>query len=83
MSRRWINKPFANHALRADDCRRHPRMWIEIGTYNSTQSANSVARQIRIAERLPYYSPAGAYETRVTLNDFGATVCARYTGDTA
>jgi hypothetical protein len=80
---RWKKRPLANHRLRADDCRRHPHMWIEIGTYNSTQSATSTARQIRLAERLPYYTPAGAYETRVTLTDFGAVVCARYIGDTA
>jgi hypothetical protein len=76
----WKKRPIANHAMRADDCRRHPGMWIEVGIYNSRQSAESTARHIRTAERLRYYTPAGAYETRTELVDDGTALYARYTG---
>lgn len=77
---RWKKRPLADHALRADDCRRHPGMWIEIGVYNSRQSAVSTARRIRLADRLRHYAPAGAYETRTALVDDGTALYARYTG---
>ena len=79
---RWKRRPIANHRLRADDCRRHPRVWIEIGTYNSRQSAESTARHIRRADRLPHYIPAGAYETRTAPTDYGHALYARYVGET-
>ena len=77
---RWKKRPIADHALRADDCRRHPGMWIEVGIYNSRQSAESTARHIRTAERLRHYQPPGAYETRTALVDDGTALYARYTG---
>lgn len=80
---RWKKRPVANHRLRADDCRRHPRVWIEIGTYGSRYSAIATARHIRIGEHIPCYFPAGAYETRTTpANDGTTTLYARYIGET-
>ncbi|MFD3535200.1 hypothetical protein [Streptomyces sp. NPDC058664] len=78
---RWKKRPTANHRLRADDCRRHPGMWIEVGVYNSRQSAESTGRHVRTADRLPYYTPVGAFETRTELVDDGTALYARYTGD--
>lgn len=80
MGRRWMRRRYANHALRADDCRRHPGMWIEVGIYNSGSSARSMAREIRRCNRLPYYTPAGAFETRTALVEDGAALYARYVG---
>lgn len=78
---RWKKRPMADHALRADDCRRHPSVWIEIGSYNCSQSAKSTARQIRSgADRLRQYQPGGAFETRVVLTEDGAVLYARYMG---
>lgn len=77
---RWKKRPHANHALRAEDCRRHPRVWIEVGQYNSRMVANSMARHVRLADRLPQYTPVGQFETRVSLNDEGAVLYARYVG---
>lgn len=77
---RWKKRIPINHKLRADDCRRHPHMWIEIGLYNGTQSARSTARHIRTAEHLPQYTPAGMFETMTRLTDGGAILYARYTG---
>lgn len=83
MRARWKKRPTANHALRADDCRRHPGMWIEIGIYNSRQSAQGVGNDIRSANRLRHYAPAGAFETRTALVDDGTALYARYTGGAA
>lgn len=79
MRRRY---PSANHALRADDMRRHPHMWIEVCVYNGRQSANAAAYQIRTGDRLPAYRPAGAFETRTEPLDGGTALYARYIGDT-
>ncbi|HVK34056.1 MAG TPA: hypothetical protein VM428_00205 [Microlunatus sp.] len=79
---RW-KRPHANHELRADDCRRHPGVWIEIGPYSSGYSAKSTARHINHGTLSHHYAPAGAFETRVDLTDTGATLYARYIGDTA
>lgn len=80
---RWKKRPHAAHALRADDCRRHPGTWIEVGIYNSRQSAQSTARHIRLADDLPQYTPAGAFETRIALVDDGTALYARYSGGPA
>lgn len=74
--------PKAAHALRADDMRRHPHMWIQVGVYNGSQSANSAAYQIRTGDRLPPYRPAGAFETRTKPLDDGTALYARYIGET-
>ncbi|WP_426404253.1 hypothetical protein ACN9M0_24950 [Streptomyces sp. R-07] len=55
-------------------------MWIEVGIYNSRQSAESTARHIRTADRIRHYTPVGAYETRTALVDDGTALYARYTG---
>lgn len=78
---RWKKRPVANHRLRADDCRRHPRVWIEIGTYGSRESAQSTGRHLRRAEVLPYYAPAGAFETRTAPVANGTALYARYIGE--
>jgi hypothetical protein len=77
---RWKKRPIANHSLRADDCRRHPCVWIEVGTYNGRESALSTARHIRRADTLPQYAPAGAFETRTAPVDTGTVLYARYLG---
>ena len=80
MRRRY---PSANHALRADDMRRHPHMWIQVGTYNGPSSAKSTARQIRTGDRIPHYRPAGSFETRpAPTPDGGTALYARYIGAT-
>lgn len=75
---RW-SRPRANHALRADDARRHPGMWIEVGIYPSMASAKAMGSTIR-SGRLTAYAPLGAFETRTALVDDGTALYARYTG---
>ncbi|MER7908249.1 hypothetical protein [Streptomyces sp. NPDC096068] len=79
---RGTRRPAANHTLRADDCRRHPGVWIEISVYGSTQSAKTVGRHIARADILPQYGPPAAFETRTRLVDDGAVLEARYLGET-
>lgn len=80
---RWKKRPATNHTLRADDCRRHPGVWIEIGPYNSRYSAMATARHIRSGDTLPQYTPYGRFETMVRLTDTGALLYARYLGPAA
>ncbi|MFE4679201.1 hypothetical protein [Streptomyces sp. NPDC056723] len=73
--------PRAAHALRADDMRRHPHMWIEVAVYNGPSSAESTAREIRTGDRIHHYRPAGAFETHTTpVPDGGTALYARYIG---
>jgi hypothetical protein len=73
--------PRARHALRADDMRRHPGMWIEVAVYNGRSSAESTARQIHTGDRVRHYLPAGAFETRTApVLDGGTALYARYIG---
>lgn len=82
MPRYW-KRPQADHRLRADDMRRHPGLWIEVGPYNCRESATRAAWRIRNACQGRWYEPAGAFEARTTPADDGTTTLyARYTGAT-
>lgn len=74
-----------NHFEVADACRRTPGVWLPVGEYGSTQSANGVAWYIKAAKenrtvKRSAYEPAGSFEARWTLTEFGARVEARYVG---
>jgi len=69
-----------NHTDVAATLRANPQKWHEIGEYRATTSADDTARRIRLAERAPMYEPAGSFEARVALTEFGAIVAARYVG---
>jgi len=74
-----------NHFTVAAACRAHPGEWQPVGEYNSTQSAEGAATNIRSAYvRTPghrsAWAPAGAFEARHALTEFGARVEARYIG---
>lgn len=74
-----------NHFAVAAACRENPGVWQPVGEYNSSQSAESAGNSIRGAyvkvptHRSPY-TPAGSFESRHTLTEFGARVEARYVG---
>ena len=76
-----------DHAKVAARLRAHPRMWLPVGEYRSTQSADGMARKIREGQPIgstadtSHYQPAGAFEVRIDLTEFGALVVARYVGD--
>lgn len=74
-----------NHFEVADACRRTPGVWLPVGEYGSTQSANGVAWYITAAKenrtvKRSAYEPAGSFEARWALTEFGARVEARYVG---
>jgi hypothetical protein len=72
--------PRTDHAEAAARLRAHPRMWMRIGRYRSTQSADSAAYQIRTAYSRSTYAPAGTFEARTEADDEGAVLIARYIG---
>lgn len=74
-----------DHFAVAAACRANPGVWQPVGEYNSTQSADAGASYIRTAyTKVPAqrsaYSPAGSFETRQTLTEFGAQVETRFVG---
>jgi hypothetical protein len=74
-----------NHFTVAAACRANPGVWQPVGEYNSSQSAEGAADYIRNAyvktsSQRSAYSPAGSFETRQALTEFGARVEARYVG---
>ena len=74
-----------NHFAVAAECRANPGQWFEAGEYNSSQSAAGaigyIARaSVRRDSQNSAYTPAGSFEARQTLTDFGARVEARYVG---
>lgn len=68
----------ADHRHAADQARQMPGQEVLAATYGSRASAVSAARQVRTAERLPAYAPAGSFEARVELTQEGADLWVRY-----
>lgn len=88
MSRR-SKRPQTNHKETAAALQAQPGVWLIVGDYRNSISADSVAKRIRhgypigAREYGTPYQPAGAYETRTEPVDDGTRVHARYTGGTA
>lgn len=74
-----------DHFAVAAECRANPGVWQPVGEYNSSQSAEGAGDYIRNAyvkkvSQRSAYSPAGSFEARHVLTEFGALVEARYVG---
>jgi hypothetical protein len=74
-----------NHFKVAAACRARAGEWQPVGEYNSTQSALGMLRDIRTASarassQRSAYAPAGAFEGRYSLTEFGVRVEARFIG---
>ncbi|MFF0736806.1 hypothetical protein ACFYVK_34995 [Streptomyces chartreusis] len=74
-----------DHFIVAAACQANPGEWQQVGEYNSTQSAYSATGHISKAtvtttSQRSAYSPAGSFEARHELTEFGALVEARYVG---
>jgi len=84
-----VKRKQADHAAVAAACRAQPGQWQEVGEYNGRQSADHVTNMIRTAyvdpranRRNPSpFAPAGAFEARWELTEFGARVEARFVGE--
>lgn len=83
---RPTKRPRVNHQETADRLKANPHTWLIVGEYRSTISADGICRYIRTgaqrhSHRTPSpYQPAGAYEARMELTEFGVRVDARYVG---
>jgi hypothetical protein len=82
---RLSKRPRTNHAETAQALRSQPGVWLVVGDYRNSISADSLAKRIRSgypigspAAGTPY-QPVGAYETRTEPVDDGTRVHARYT----
>jgi hypothetical protein len=78
-------RPNIDHKAVANACRNNPGMWQPVAEYNSSQSADGAAGYIRDATtkkttHTSPYAPAGAFEARRILTEYGARVEARYVG---
>ncbi|MFF9240046.1 hypothetical protein ACF1AL_14600 [Streptomyces sp. NPDC014801] len=78
-------RPQIDHFSVAAACRTHAGEWQTVGEYNSSQSAQGMVGTIRKAytrkgKQSSAYVPAGAFEARYELTEFGARVEARFIG---
>lgn len=74
-----------DHFAVAAACRAKPGEWQPVGEYNSTQSAYGAMGHIcnaivKRSSQQSAYAPAGSFEARQALTEFGARVEARYVG---
>lgn len=74
-----------DHFAVAAACRANPGVWQLVGEYNSTQSAYGAMGHIEKAlikarGQRSAYTPAGSFEARQELTEFGALVEARFVG---
>lgn len=83
---RLTKRPRADHKQTAAAARRKPGVWVVVGDYRSSISADHMAYAIRSGYRRgstagpsPYH-PAGAFEARTELVEDGVRVHARYVG---
>lgn len=81
-------RPRVDHHATATRLRAQPGVWLPVGEYRSSSSADSTFRYIRAAfqhsahRRPSPYAPAGSFEARMNLTQDGVQVTARYIGDT-
>lgn len=79
---RLSRRPRVNHADAAARARRRPHRWVVVGEYRSSQSAEGVVSDIHTAGsrlgRVSEYRPAGAYQARTRLTEYGCEVLVRY-----
>lgn len=78
------SKP-VDHFTVAALCRANPGEWQDVGEYNSSQTAAGLVEWVcnaRITKsgRRSAYTPAGAFEARRELTEYGARVEARFVG---
>jgi len=78
-------RPYIDHKAVAAACRNNPGVWQPVAEYNSSQSADGAAGYIRHAttkktSHISPYAPAGAFEARRMLTEYGARVEARFVG---
>lgn len=83
---RPVKRRYVDHTKAAARLRAHPRMWLPVGEYRARTTADGIARAIRNGVPLSRtagsspYAPAGSFDARMDLTEFGVQVIARYIG---
>lgn len=75
---RPIKRRHVDHQVVAVLLQSKPGVWMEVGEYLATHTADGTAHRIRTGYNAPMYRPAGAFEARTKLTEFGTIVEARY-----
>ncbi|MFB7496019.1 hypothetical protein ACFC09_15230 [Streptomyces sp. NPDC056161] len=69
-----------DHAAVAEEARSRPGTWVFAAVYASLASAASAVRRVPLAERMPSYGPAGAFEAYAVTTVEGPSLWVRSTG---
>ncbi|MDR3083425.1 MAG: hypothetical protein LBV60_21325 [Streptomyces sp.] len=72
--------PRTGHLNVARAMKEQPGVWLPVSEYSSRSAALNAALSIRKADPLRVYRPAGAFETRTEMTEYGTAVLARYVG---
>lgn len=72
-----------DHTVAAQQARELAGQWVLAGTYGSLASAAATARQVRVAERIPAYRPAGTFDSRTEITQDSVDLYVRYIEPTA
>lgn len=75
---RLAARPRADHQHAASMARQMPGQWVLAGTYGSSLSAASAAREVRTGQRTPAYRPAGTYQARTEVTQDGVDLWIRF-----
>jgi hypothetical protein len=67
-----------DHHAAAQQARELPGQWVLAGSYGSLASAQTTARGVRGADRIPAYAPAGAFEARAEITQDNVDLYVRY-----
>ncbi|AIV35549.1 hypothetical protein [Streptomyces sp. CCM_MD2014] len=68
-----------NHAVVVEAARAVPGTWVQAAAYASLASAESAARRVPLAERIPAYEPAGSFEAYAASTGSGPFLWVRST----
>lgn len=74
-----VHRTRVDHAAVAEAARLEPGVWKFAAAYASLPSAESAARRIPLAERIPSYEPAGAFEAYAATTVEGPVLWVRST----
>ncbi|MFF1963759.1 hypothetical protein ACFVW5_09105 [Streptomyces sp. NPDC058232] len=78
MKSRSVYRAHPDHASAAALAREERGHWVMAALYPSSSSAKTVARRVPIAEMMPAYEPAGAYEAYAARHTDGTALWVRY-----
>ncbi|MFF0395097.1 hypothetical protein ACFYSJ_04805 [Streptomyces sp. NPDC005248] len=78
MKSRSIYRATPDHAAATATAREERGHWVMAALYPSSASARTVARRVPIAEMMPSYEPAGAYEAYAAHHTDGTALWVRY-----